>query len=185
GKAGQGLAPGSYISIFGTALADATQVESTAELPVSLSDVSVNFDGGGLSLPGHIHFVSPGQINVQIPWEFAGQSSVAMKVTTSFLPSAIYTVPLNRYSPGIFAVVNATSGSVLGPSANTVRVGDTLVIYSNGLGPTTNQPGSGMPSPGPPSLASTTATPTVTFGGVQAQVNFSGLTPTFVGLYQI
>src|SRR6185369_4495642 len=102
GKAGQGLAPGSYISIFGTALADATQVESTAELPVSLSDVSVNFDGGGLSLPGHIHFVSPGQINVQIPWEFAGQSSVAMKVTTSFLPSFIYTVPLNQYSPGIF-----------------------------------------------------------------------------------
>ena len=86
-EVGSGLAPGSYITIFGTALADATQVESTTSLPVALSDVSVSFDGGGLSLPGHIHFVSPGQINVQIPWEFQGQSSVAMKVTVSFLPS--------------------------------------------------------------------------------------------------
>ena len=56
-------------------------VESTPSLPVSLGQVSVSFDGGGKSLPGHFHFVSPGQINVQIPWEFQGQSSVQMKVT--------------------------------------------------------------------------------------------------------
>ena len=63
-------------------------VELTS-LPVALSDASVSFDGGGLSLPGHIHFVSPGQINVQIPWEFQGQTSVAMKVTVSALPSTL------------------------------------------------------------------------------------------------
>ena len=38
-----------------------------------------------MSLPGHIHFVSPGQINVQIPWEFQGQTSVGMKVTLVWL----------------------------------------------------------------------------------------------------
>ena len=38
----------------------------TCPLP-SLASVAVSFDGGGLSLPGHLHFVSPGQINVQIP----------------------------------------------------------------------------------------------------------------------
>ena len=115
-EVGSGLAPGSYITIFGTALADATQVESTTSLPVALSDVSVSFDGGGLSLPGHIHFVSPGQINVQIPWEFQGQSSVAMKVTVSFLPSDVYTVPLAPVSPGVFAIVDVTSAQSSPPA---------------------------------------------------------------------
>ena len=93
--AGQGLAPGSYIAIYGDNLSDALQIVSTTFLPVSLSTVSVSFDGGGLSLPGHLHFVSPGQVNVQIPWEFQGQSSVLMKVNVSgnawYLQSDTYT----------------------------------------------------------------------------------------------
>ena len=55
-----------------TYLADATQVFSTDYLPVSLSAVSVSFDGGGFSLPGRLYFVSPGQVNVQVPWSFRG-----------------------------------------------------------------------------------------------------------------
>jgi len=176
---GQGLAPGSYISIYGVALSDATEVESTTSLPVALADVTVSFDGGGLSLPGHLHFVSPGQINVQIPWEFQGQSSVTMHVITGigaagFLNSTNYTVPLAPVSPGIFAVL-----------PNSVKRGDAIVIYMNGLGAVSNQPASGEPAPGPPNLATTNATPTVTIGGVQAQVLFSGMTPGAVGLYQV
>ncbi len=184
-QAGQGMAPGSYIAIKGTALSDATQIESTTSLPVALSDVGVSFDGGGLSLPGHISYVSPGQINVQIPWEFQGQSSVAMKVTISQLPSAVYTLPLATYSPGIFAVVDLTSNTRV--LENTpVKRGDALVIYGNGLGPVSNQPSSGEPSPSAPLLARTTATPSVSVGGVAAAApDFSGLTPTVVGLYQV
>src|ERR1035437_8108721 len=109
-QGGQGLAPGSYISIFGSDLSDTTLVESTQSLPLSLGEVSVSFDGAGKSLPGRLHFVSPGrfntipaQINVQIPWEFQGQSSVQIKVTNYGLWSELYTVPLATYSPGIFA----------------------------------------------------------------------------------
>jgi uncharacterized protein (TIGR03437 family) len=184
-QVGQGLAPGSYITIFGTALSDATQVESTTSLPVALSDVSVSFDGGGLSLPGHIAFVSPGQINVQIPWEFQGQSSVAMKVTVSALPSNVYTVPLAPVSPGVFAIVDATSGSVV-TAGTPVKRGDALVIYANGLGAVSNQPASGEPSPGPPQpLAASSVNPSVTIGGSTATLIFSGLTPGSVGLYQV
>ena len=94
-QVGQGLRPGSYISIFGSDLADATLVESTPSLPAVAGQASVSFDGGGKSLPGHIHFVSPRQINVQIPWEFQGQSSVQMKVTLyGYLWGNLYTVPL-------------------------------------------------------------------------------------------
>ena len=132
---GQGMQPGSYISIFGNDLADDTQTETTLPLPVSLGQVSVSFDGGGLSLPGRFHFISPGQINVQIPWEFAGQSSVKMKVTLyGYLWSAVYDVPLATYSPGIFAITDGANNAVIN-AGNPVKRGGSIVIYANGLGP--------------------------------------------------
>lgn len=182
-QAGQGLAPGSYISIFGTLLSDANAIVTTPSLPVSLASVSVSFDGGGLSLPGHLHFVSPGQINVQIPWEFQGQSSVQMKVTAgSALWSKLYTVPLASYSPGVFAITDVP-GAVIGQS-NPAKRGLPIIVYANGLGPVDNPVASGDPSPAQP-LARTGVLPSVTIGGSTATVAFSGLTPGSVGLYQL
>ncbi len=190
----EALAPGSYISILGNNLADTAQVESTPSLPISLSAVNVSFDGGGLSLPGPLWYVSPGQINVQIPWEFQGQSFVNMKAwaEAGYLASAVYTIPLAQASPGIFqyhdggrqsAVAVDLSNNLIGQSNPAVR-GSTITIYANGLGPVSKTPSSGGPSPLQP-LASTDLTPSVSIGGVPAQVVFSGLTPESVGLYQI
>ena len=81
GQVGQGLAPGSYISIFGTNLATATQATSTLSLPVVLSTVSVSFDGGGLSLPGHLTLSAPDRSMYRSRGSFEGQTSVKMKVT--------------------------------------------------------------------------------------------------------
>lgn len=188
GQVGQGLAPGSYIAIYGTALSDALQVESTSSLPVSLSTVSVSFDGGGLSLPGHLHFVSPGQVNVQIPWEFQGQTSVTMKVANGGYQSAAYTLPLAPVSPGIFEIAGVAAAedvnyAVIGASHPAVR-GQTIAIFVNGLGAVSNTPGSGDPSSSS-NLSQTATLPTVTIGGVNAPVAFAGLTPGVVGLYQI
>jgi uncharacterized protein (TIGR03437 family) len=181
---GQGMAPGSYISIYGAALSDATAFVSTPALPVSLAGVSISFDGGGLSLPGHIHFVSPGQINVQIPWEFQGQTSVQMKVTLEdFLWSDIYTVPLATYSPGVFAITDA-NGAVISPG-NPAKGGQTIIVYANGLGPVDQPIVSGDPTPSTQPLANTRVTPSVSIGGSTAPVSFSGLTPGSVGLYQV
>jgi uncharacterized protein (TIGR03437 family) len=191
-----GLAPGSYITIKGTYLSDTTQVFSTSSLPVSLSTVSVSFDGGGLSLPGHLHFVSPGQINVQVPWEFQGQSSVAMKVTvagnTADLQSNVYTVPLANYAPAFFLnsgtvadALDNTTGALI-TTANPAAAGEVLQLYANGLGPVTNPPSSGDPALGSP-LSQTTSPVAVTVGGKQATV-FGGiayLAPGAVGLFQI
>ena len=186
-QVGQGLAPGSYISIFGNDLADSTLVESTQSLPVSLGLTSVSFDGGGMSLPGHIHFVSPGQINVQIPWEFQGQPSVQMKVTVFttywYIWSALYTVPLATYSPGIFAVTDGVSGAVIS-ATNPVKRSGSIVIWANGLGPVSAPQSSGDPASSA-QLASTNTQPTVTLGGGPTGFIFSGLTPGSVGLYQV
>jgi len=191
-QVGQGLAPGSYISIFGTSLADALVFSPTLSLPVSLGTVSVSFDGGELSLPGHISFVSPGQVNVQIPWEFQGQSSVKMTVWLSYIPSAVYTVPLNTYSPGIFefsdnghlSAAATDANGVVFTQANPAKRGQTIVLYVNGLGPVDQKQFSGEPTPAPPPLANTVL-PTVTIGNIAAHVDFSGLSPGWVGLYQV
>ena len=71
-------------------------------------------------------------------------------------------------------------------SSNPAIAGSTVVlIYCTGLGPVSNQPATGAPAPGSPDLAETPTKPTVTIGGVAADVWFSGLTPGTVGLYQV
>jgi uncharacterized protein (TIGR03437 family) len=191
-QVGQGLAPGSYISIFGTSLADAMVSTPTLSLPVSLGTVSVSFDAGNLSLPGHISFVSPGQVNVQIPWELQGQTSAKMTVWVSYLASAVYTLPLATYSPGIFEFNDNGHLSAAAQDANYLPIsqsnpakrGQTIVLYVNGLGPVDHQPPSGEPTPQPPPLANT-GTPPVKIAGIAAHVDFSGLSPGWVGLYQL
>jgi minor extracellular serine protease Vpr len=195
-QVGQGLAPGSYISIYGRSLSDSTRVSSTPYLPLALSDVSVSFDvpANKISVPGRVQFVSEGQINVQVPWELQGQSSASMKVSIGEISTDLYTVPLQDYSPAAFEYKEAASGSFLAAaldenfallgSANPARRGRTVQIYANGLGPVDNQPASGEVAPAQP-LARTRVLPTVTIGGRQANVVFSGLAPGNVGLYQL
>jgi minor extracellular serine protease Vpr len=185
---GQGLAAGSYISLYGSDLSDALQVESTPYLPVSLSDVSVSLDADGMSQPGHLHFVSPKQVNVQIPWEFQGKSSIKVKVTISGLQGPVVTAPLAKYSPGMFEIAGLAAAEDINfaviTRAHPAKRGDVVQLFVNGLGPVTNTPPSGEPSAALP-LSTTLVPPSVTIGGKAATVIFSGLTPGVVGLYQI
>ena len=194
-QAGQGLGPGSYIEIHGTGLGEAPYTFFTPYLPVALAGVSVSFDAPGLSIPGHLHYVSTGQINVQIPWELQGLTSVKMKVTVGGDQSAVYTVPLAAVSPAAFEIPDSSgnrvvlaardrNGQVIS-SANPALRGKTVTLYVNGLGPVDHTPPSGEVTPLPPPLAATTFSPTVKIGGKAAQVSFSGLTPSVVGLYFI
>jgi uncharacterized protein (TIGR03437 family) len=184
-----GIAAGSYISIYGSDFAEATQVESTPHLPVALSSVAVSVDADGVSLPAKLHFISPGQVNAQIPWEFAGKQSVKVKIWSDYFASNVMTVPLAQYAPGIFevsglaAAQNGATYALITRQAPAKR-GDTIILYVNGLGPVTNTPASGEPT-GSTTFSTTTVPPSVTIGGRPAQPIFSGLTPGVVGLYQI
>jgi uncharacterized protein (TIGR03437 family) len=153
---------------------------------VTLSSVSVTFDADGISLPGKLHYVSPGQVNAQVPWEFEGKGSVKVKVWMDYLPSNVITVPLTQYAPAFFESGDLVVAQDF-PSFNVItrqqpaRRGGTVILYVNGLGPVVDTPASGEQS----ALTATRATPTVTVGGRPARVEFSGLTPGAIGLYQI
>jgi uncharacterized protein (TIGR03437 family) len=193
---GQGLAPGSYISIFGRGLSEVTRVFNTPYLPLSLAGVSVSFDvpSQNRSVPGRIHFVSDGQVNVQVPWELQGANSALMKISIGDSSSTLVTVPLLDHSPAAFEYNEPSSGRTLVAaldtnfnlvgSSNPARRGNVIQIYANGLGPVNNPPASGEVTPADP-LPATRSVPTVTIGGRPAEVLFSGLAPYNVGLYQI
>jgi minor extracellular serine protease Vpr len=186
-KEGQGQAPGSYISLFGSGLSTATKAFGTAYLPLSLAGVSVSFDATGLSVPGRVHFVSPNQVNVQVPWELSGKNTVQTKVSIGDISTAVYSLTLNNYSPALFqrsGIVAARWNNAIVETTNPAPRTQSVELYCNGLGPVDRAVASGEATPSTPPI-NTTATPTVTIGGVQAQVTFSGLTPTAIGLYQI
>jgi uncharacterized protein (TIGR03437 family) len=187
------IAPGSYATIFGTDLSDPGNItpETTLILPLALDTVTVSFDvpSANISVPGYMYYVSPGQVNIQVPWELQGQKSAQVKVTineTSY--GNVVTIPLADYTPAFFeggGVVAAvdTSGKVIKASHPAVA-GNAVQLFANGLGPVSNQPASGNPAPTSP-LAETTTKPVVMIGGQEAKVSFSGLAPGFSALCQV
>jgi uncharacterized protein (TIGR03437 family) len=196
------LAPGAIAAIFGTNLNDGssnpfTSFGSDGKLLTMLGGASVTFNG----IPAPLFSSFPAQLNVEIPEELAGATSATVQVTAGGQTSAPQTVPLGPDSPGIFtippggtgqgaiqiantAIFAAPSGSIQGAQAQPANPGDFLTIYCTGLGAVTNPPATGAPAPSNP-LATTIAIPQVTIGGIQANVTFYGLTPGFVGLYQV
>ncbi|MDX1979443.1 MAG: S8 family serine peptidase [Bryobacteraceae bacterium] len=195
-RAGQGVAPGSYVAIYGRGLSDVTRFASTPYLPLSLSGVSVSFDVPSRreSYAGRLYYVSENQLNLQVPWELAGLNSAQMKVSIGDFSSALYTVPLSQYAPAAFEYPEAGTGRILAAARdeaflligtdNPARRGRAIQIYTNGMGPVANQPPTGEPSPTQP-LAASTLSPEVTIGGRPAQVLYSGLTPGAIALYQL
>lgn len=192
--AGQGIAPGSIVSLFGTGLADDSGVAKIIPLPISINADSVSFDASdGTSVVGSLYYVSSTQVNVQVPWEITGKGSVQMKVNVDFSSGTLVTEPVVTYSPAVFSYVDSTDGQIaaaldqnnkLVGSGNPVVRGQVVQLFCNGLGPVTNQPATGAAASASP-LSQTQTMPQVTIGGQSATVNFSGLAPDYAGLYQV
>jgi uncharacterized protein (TIGR03437 family) len=199
--AGQPVAPGSIVAIFGQQLAAQLAQADTVPWSNSLGNVSVSFNG----VTAPLQFVSPGQINAQVPWEAfpTGAASASVVVTNNGSASAPESVVVNPIVPGIFQfsghaiAVNVTdptsarygtlaapSGSIAGLTTFPAQANDFLFLYANGLGPVDSPIASGqVPASG--RIVRTTATPIVLVGNAPATVLFSGLTPGFPGIYQV
>ena len=181
--------PGSLISIAGNFLLSAPVSATAFPIPDVLGGLSFQF--GGTPVP--LFYASSTQVTAQVPWELQGEAQTNLTASYNGQTSAPQTVYLSPYSPGIFAINGQGSGQGaildtnyrLLDAINPAAAGTTVAqIFCTGLGPVSNQPATGAPAPSnPPAL--TTTTPTVTIGGVPATVQFSGLAPGTVGLYQV
>ncbi len=136
------VAPGTLITIKGEGLSDSTAAASdiTKELPRELAGVQVYFDG----FRAPLIFVSPTQINAQLPFEVSDATSVSAWVRTKRASGKIevtsaVAVPIVAQNPGIFAdggpdprpgVVLHYSSKATGTVSvdGSVKVGDTATI---------------------------------------------------------
>ena len=187
------IAPGSLASLFGTNLADdiyqGSQVYSNGRFLTSVAGVIVSVNGVNAPLI----YVSPGQINFQVPWETPLGNSVNVQVTvagsqSNLEPIAIASTAspsmfLNDYSTGM-AWVTGTVAEGCATSQCAVQAGGKYQLWANGLGPK-NQPeqdgvGDGATTLDALSVAGGTASCQLTIGGVAAEVDYCGAAPGLI-----
>ncbi|PWU12039.1 MAG: hypothetical protein C5B51_01465 [Terriglobia bacterium] len=144
----------------------------------SADNTAIYFNGYRAS----ILFASSGQLNVQVPWEAAG-NSITVGAMVNGKPSNVTTAIVNAYSPGVFATFHSDGRTVV-TTDNPAAASEAVTIYGTGLGPVTGGMVTGQPA-STTSLQHTTTDPVVTVGNARASLIFSGLTPGFLGIYQI
>jgi uncharacterized protein (TIGR03437 family) len=189
---------GSWISIFGSNLAGATTVWN-GDFPTNLGGVTVTIDGK----PAYIWFVSPSQINVQVPDDTnppgavnvtvtnAGGSATATATLAAASPSwslldskhvAGIIVRIDKsgaYGGGSYDIIGPT-GSSLGYATKAAKAGDVVELFGVGFGATKPPIPAGSAFSG---AAGTANDVKVTINGTTVTPGFAGLTGA--GLFQI
>jgi uncharacterized protein (TIGR03437 family) len=182
-----GTPPGSVFALFGTNLASKEAQAIQVPLGILLLNTSVMVNGQAVPL----FYVSPGQIDAQMPWEIPGGTvaSVVVKNGSATSNAAAVYVP-STGTPGISiystnrAVVTNADGSVNSPTVP-ANVGDEVVAWFTGGGPVNAAGPLVTGAPAPSGLSWLTGTYSVTVDGAGAQIDYIGLTPGSVGLYQV
>ncbi|MCZ2152814.1 MAG: hypothetical protein LC114_02750 [Bryobacterales bacterium] len=184
----QGIAEGSWMSIFGSGFTSETREWSLADFdgakfPTSLAGVSIRVNGR----TAPIHFVSPEQINFQAPANI-GNGWVLVELETPNGTDQAYAYA-SKENPGFFQIDASgqvaallSDGRAVGrlpdnPEAGVkwwvAHPGDTIAIYGTGFGPTDPHVEPGFIFSGAAPLVAKGAIH-VSIGGVEAKVEFAG-----------
>jgi uncharacterized protein (TIGR03437 family) len=156
-------------------------------LPVTLGGATVMI--GAQNAP--FFYAGPGQLNVQLPEELAGAASASMVVTENGKVSSPQTVLLTPLQPGLFyyTLNGVTRGAILDAQNNMVSptnpaaAGSVIQAFGTGFGATNPTVATGGVGPIPAAVISGSLIEAI-IGNVSATIQFSGLAPNFVGLYQ-
>jgi uncharacterized protein (TIGR03437 family) len=197
---GSTVAPGSWIEIYGSNLA--TNVRSWTGADFSGSTAPTSLDGNSVTIGGQAAFVayiSGGQINAQVP-SGVSTGSQQVAVTNGNGGKATGNVTVNATAPGILAPANFVvggkqyagaffndgvtlvmpPGAVAGVTSKRASPGDRITFWGVGFGPVTPPSPAGQLVPGLNSLAGFS----MNIGGTAASVEYAGLAPGLVGVYQ-
>jgi uncharacterized protein (TIGR03437 family) len=181
------ITPGSLASVFGSNMAGAAGMTplSNGNFPTTVAGTSVSVNG----VKAPLIYVSPTQINFQVPWETAPGVAVPVTVTWNGVTSAPENVTIaSTASPSFFLsefvhgtawVTGAVADGCATPSTEcAVKAGSVYQLWANGLGPKTSPLQDGVPAPlaalqvpgGPDSCQ-------LTIGGQTAKVWYCGVAP--------
>ena len=194
------IAPGSWIEIYGSNLASNTRPWATTDFsgvnaPMSLDGTSVSIGGQ----QAYIAFISPGQVNAQVPSNVGtGVQQVALKSGGG--TSATLSITVNPLEPGLLAPASFNIGgiqyavalfsdgtyvlpesAISGVNSRPAKPGDEIVLYGVGFGPVTPAIPAGQVVGQSNTIASNFQ---MSIGGTPAKVDYAGLEPDYVGLYQ-
>lgn len=197
-----GFSSNMYLEIYGTNFSRVSRTWTGADFngsnaPTSLEGASVTVNGN----PAFIYYVSPAQININVPEDTAtgpveivvttaGGSSNAVTVERSRLSPAMLTTPGFRINGVQYVVAQTPDGSLYigrpgmipGVAFVTPKPGDTVTIYALGLGPTNPATQAGIAA----AQTSEVLLPLdVEIGDVHATVSFKGMPAGTIGLYQL
>ncbi len=183
------VASNGLLSIFGANLGT-EEFAAATPLPTTLGGTCVTLN----NLPLPLVWVSPGQINAQIPPSLApGTYPLVVRSLAKQAASASQNVTVSKYAPAVLVSASGQillfhqDGSFVNPD-NPANRDEPLTMYAVGLGAVTGGPAAGMPAPLSPLYE--TATVEVFFGNPAYKqsdviVDWSGLAPGFLGLYQL
>ena len=160
------FAPGSLVQIAGDRLTSGSSLNATtAPLPTRLAGTHVEVNGR----PAPLFSVAPDKLVAQLPSTLAPDTDVSLVVSSVNLASEPVSLHIVAAAPGILAVE---------------RTGNVLTVYASGLGETDPAVETGAASPlRPPAIVR--AQPVVRVGNQQATLQFAGLAPGLVGVYQV
>jgi uncharacterized protein (TIGR03437 family) len=186
------LAPGDLIAIFGLHMATGVTKAHSFPLTTRLNGTRARLAGE----PMPLLFTTDGQIDAQVPYDAPVNTSLQLVIQhdgayslpelVTIAPAAPAALTANGSGKGLglIVVVKPNGQQFIADAHHPASAGDALVIYTEGLGGVNPAVAPGAAAPSKP-LAKTTNKVTATIGGKAAKVAFSGLTPGFVGLYQL
>ncbi|HLW79428.1 MAG TPA: hypothetical protein VKU44_07490, partial [Terriglobia bacterium] len=178
-----GASPGMVVSLFdsGFNLAKGTQIAGSVPLPLNMQGTTVTVN----NIPAPLYYVSPTQLNVQIPYEVP-PGAATLTVKNGAGESASQQIYVNTVSPGIFL---AGDGRHIVPTITT-KPGGYATLFLAGQGFVSPAVATGAAPPGPTQipvskLPKPLANVAVFVNGVQAQTSFIGIPYYLVGVTQV
>ncbi|MBZ5618430.1 MAG: PQQ-dependent sugar dehydrogenase [Acidobacteriia bacterium] len=190
-----GLVAGSLATVFAAGVLDAPGVVMAGQIPVaaSLNGVSVTVNGTAAPIYALANSNGLELVNFQVPFEVAGQTTASVVVSRGGQASPAVAAPVLDVQPAVYtndatltqAVVVHNADYTLVTAAHPLQRGEFAFLYAAGLGRVANQPQTGAAAPASPPLASVPGNVQVTLAGLACEVEYAGLAPGLVGVYQV